>query len=834
VKRLTKILVTEDKKTDREFLVTLLQAGGYHVLQAESGSQSLNIMRREHPDLVITDLLMPSMDGFEFVRLVRADPSLAQTKIVVYTAIHIESAERKLAKACGIRDILIKPTESDVILKVVSDLLNSSSVLKPSDNENPPHRNYLDHLNTKAGNQSKVFVLRATALLELGQRAVEAQDSRVLIEEFCRGAQEVIGTQYASVGILQADESGFKYFFTSGVELSTQQSMRHPKVSGELAKMMANRTVFVDEDLKDDDLKAVFGFCKLTNMIGVPLFASAKVCGVFFLNNKIDGAKFSEEDGALLGTLAAQLGMAYKNISLYTELRESEEHYRKLFETASDMVFIVSPEGIIKDLNPAVERALETPNSIRVGYHFAGVIHPDDLAATSKAVAIVLGGDTLAGPIRARILCKSGKYRLVESNMSGRMENGKVIELIGIGRDVTEQEYMESQLRQSQKMEAVGQLAGGIAHDFNNILSVILGYGERVLRKMRREEPLYESVEKMMQAAQRAATLTQQLLAFSRRDIPVTKMVDLNALITGVGEMLRRLIGEDIDLRTSLSSTIGSIKADPGQMEQVILNLAINARDAMPRGGQLSIKLTNVDVDATYSYCNAEARLGRYVVLAVTDTGSGMTEETKKRLFEPFFTTKEPGKGTGLGLSTVYAIVKQAGGFISVYSELDKGTTFLIHFPETLLQSSSVAKKADVARHSPGCETVLIAEDNQGLRQLLKEILMEFGYKVIDTDCGVAALAGAEKYSGTIDLLITDVVMPGMSGQELSKKIAVTRPKIKVIFSSGYTDDAVVRHGVQNAVVPFLQKPFTADALVSLVRSVLDGKFPLEPFQEAA
>jgi len=388
---------------------------------------------------------------------------------------------------------------------------------------------------------------------------------------------------------------------------------------------------------------------------------------------------------------------------------------------------------------------------------------------------------------------------------------------------MTERRHLEDQLRQAQKMEAVGQLAGGIAHDFNNLLTAILGSTQLLLHATPPGDGRREDIEEIKNAGLRAAELTRQLLAFSRRQVLAPKVLDMNAVVSQMDKMLRRLIGEDVELVTQLARDLGPVSADPGQLEQVLLNLAVNARDAMPRGGRLTIETANVVLTEEYSERHHRLPPGQYVLLAVSDTGVGMDEATQKHLFEPFFTTKEVGKGTGLGLATVYGIVKQSGGYIWVYSEPGHGTTVKVYLPRV----PGAAEPLPVAAATPelrrGSEIVLLVEDAAPVRSLARKSLESYGYTVLEAADGPAALDLAARHPRGIDILVTDVVMPGMSGRELAERLAPARPAMRVLYTSGYTDDAMVRQGVLRAGVAFLQKPFVPETLARKVREVLDG-----------
>jgi PAS domain S-box-containing protein len=406
--------------------------------------------------------------------------------------------------------------------------------------------------------------------------------------------------------------------------------------------------------------------------------------------------------------------------------------------------------------------------------------------------------------------------------------DGAVTQMLGVATDITARKQAEEalhrseeQLRQSQKMEAVGKLAGGVAHDFNNLLTAINGHSELALRRLTQDDPLYRKLEGIKKAGERAASLTRQLLAFSRKQILQPKVLDLNQVVFEMNKMLQPLIGEDVDLFTKLTPDVGKVKVDPGQVEQVLLNLTVNARDAMPRGGRLTIETANVYIDQEYAARHLSIHPGWYVMLAVSDTGCGMDAATQERIFEPFFTTKEVGKGTGLGLSTVYGIVKQSGGNIWVYSEVGRGTTFKVYLP-CVDRCADEPELITETKVLTGTETVLLVEDEEMVRDMTKEILEESGYRVLEAKHGQEALRVAEQHHGPIHLMLSDVVMPQMSGRELAEQLTPMRREMKVLYMSGYTDDAIVHHGVLDAGMAFIEKPFTPNALAHKLREVLN------------
>jgi nitrogen-specific signal transduction histidine kinase/DNA-binding response OmpR family regulator len=405
--------------------------------------------------------------------------------------------------------------------------------------------------------------------------------------------------------------------------------------------------------------------------------------------------------------------------------------------------------------------------------------------------------------------------------MNGHKE--RVFELFV--EDVTERRTLEQQLRQSQKMEAVGRLAGGIAHDFNNLLMVISGYSEFLLERLGSDPSLRGPAQEIASASDRASSLTRQLLAFSRKQMLTPRILDLNGVVTENIKMLTRMIGEDIDLVMVPGMNLGAVRADAGQIEQVIMNLAVNARDAMPSGGKLTIETSNMTLDEEYARFHPPLQPGDYIMVAISDTGAGMDMETQSHIFEPFFTTKGP-KGTGLGLSTVYGIVKQSGGYIWVYSEVGKGTTFKIYLPRVASTNEAVAPlsaRAGAQRVEPGTETILVVEDEANLRALARQFLERQGYKVIEAADGAVAMQIAVAHEGVIHLLLTDVIMPGMNGRELAQRISEIRPNVKILYMSGYTENVVGHNGTLDAGVRLLQKPFTLRELKIKVREVLDA-----------
>ncbi|MGA8430517.1 MAG: ATP-binding protein [Candidatus Sulfotelmatobacter sp.] len=504
-------------------------------------------------------------------------------------------------------------------------------------------------------------------------------------------------------------------------------------------------------------------------------------------------------------------------------LRRSELNFRSLVTNAPYGICRCDSLGQLLDANPAMLSMLGYENFSEIAGHHLGGLYAD--TQEWFVLADYLKSATPFTGLSADWKRKDSTTTAVR--VSGRsVPNGKqgvVFELFA--EDITERRALEGQLRQSQKMEAIGRLAGGIAHDFNNLLMVISGYSEFLLDRLGGEPALRGPAQEIAGAAQRASSLTRQLLAFSRKQMLAPRVLDLNAIVTENLKMLTRMIGEDIELIMIPAQELGALRADAGQIDQVIMNLAVNARDAMPSGGKLTLETSNVTLDEDYARLHSPLRAGDYVLLAISDTGMGMDVETQSHIFEPFFTTKGP-KGTGLGLSTVYGIIKQSGGYIFVCSEVGKGTTFKIYFPRVAASNEAAAQivaQPELVATEPGTETILLVEDEANLRYLARQFLEKQGYRVIEAADGAVALQIAIAHEGVIHLLLTDVIMPGINGRELAQRMAEIRPNTRVLYMSGYTENVIGHNGTLDTGIRLLQKPFTLRDLKDKVREVLDA-----------
>jgi len=567
---------------------------------------------------------------------------------------------------------------------------------------------------------------------------------------------------------------------------------------------------------KDDFARAMGDLLRRGSYRGV---AKCRARSGKLVEVELSAAAVRKSAGNILGYVTFEHDVTEKRRA-EDALQESEERFAAFMNNSPVVAFMRDAEGRYAFVNRAFERCVRKP-AVEIVGKTPFDIWPAEIArglsGTDKRV-LALGRPV---ELYEKTLLPGEETReWLAIKFPFHNRTGKAF--VGcVSIDTTERRSLEEQLRQSQKMEAVGRLAGGVAHDFNNLLTIIVGYCQLMLGSPEIDEEQRSKVEEIKKAGDRAALLTRQLLAFSRKQVLTPQVLDLNTVIGNLQKMIERLIGEDIELETIRHPQLDLVKADPGQVEQIIMNLAVNARDAMPEGGKLTIETANVEFDELYAHSHLPSLPGHYVMIAVSDTGTGMDRETQKHIFEPFFTTKELGKGTGLGLATVYGIVKQSGGFIWVYSEPGMGSTFKIYLPRVQEEEQSPASGKLEPDQLRGSETILIAEDEDSLRLLMRGILQRHGYKVLEATNGKDALCISERYEGPIHLLLADVVMPQMSGRELAHRITAARPELRVLYISGYTDNAIIHHGVLDPNTAFLQKPFSPDALAKKIRLVL-------------
>jgi PAS domain S-box-containing protein len=683
----------------------------------------------------------------------------------------------------------------------------------------------------------------AEVLADLARTIGAAPELAAVLRRVTEAAQELCRSDGAVIGlrIPDSDAVRLRYWTASWYTDLTRVRIEPGKGLGGLA-LEQGQPVRTDDYLRDPrisrDYEGQVAALGITAKMVVPILIDDRVEGLLYVDNRSARA-FTDQDESLLVRLAAQAAIAIRNAQileaeqlargtaerLVRALRESQERFQFVARATNDAVWDWDLISNALWWNEGVSTIFGyTPEHVGpdVAWWHEG-IHPEDRerVMTDIHAAVERGAESWSAEYR---------YRRADGTYAHVFDRGYVLHdgtgrptrMIGAMMDITQRRELEEELRQAQKMEAVGRLAGGVAHDFNNLLTIITGRSHLILGRLGADDPTRRSVELIQKTADRAAALTRQLLAFSRKQVLQKKVLDLNTTVADVSAMLRRLIGEDVDLLLTLGPGAGRVNADPAQLEQALMNLAVNARDAMPKGGTLGLETDRTRLGPTPPDRPDALPPGPYAVLRVMDTGVGMDAATQARIFEPFFTTKEPGKGTGLGLSMVHGIVRQHGGAIHVRSVVGVGTTFEIYLPQVETATETAGADETGGRPATGHETILLVEDEDDVRALTREVLERQGYVVLEAGDGLQALQVHEKEGARIDLILTDVVMPRMSGREMVDRVRAVRPDIRVLYMSGYTEDAIVRHGVLEASMRLLGKPFTPSELIGKIREVLD------------
>jgi PAS domain S-box-containing protein len=646
-----------------------------------------------------------------------------------------------------------------------------------------------------------------------------------VFQAICEDARELLGEELVGLRLIPPDDpTVLELVAVVGPDAAELRGQRIPLGAGLGGRALSEDRLVATEDYQSSALGLEqYQRRGLTSGMAAPVYEHGRPVGSLVVAAYGRGHAYTATERDMLIALADHASLAISDSRRIEAMRERDAarmntRFRSLVQNSSDMIAVIDPDGSIAYVSPSAERTLAAPEGGLEGAPLAQLIHPDDRAEALAFLDAVARDNTSAGPVEWRLRGRTG-WLDVETIASGQLDDPDVGGVVLNSREVTERRRLEAQLRQSQRLESVGQLAGGVAHDFNNFLSVIRGYAVFLEDALPGDSPLKADAGEISKAAERAARLTNQLLVFSRRDVVRNRVLDLTELLAGMRTLLERTVGEGVALRTQAAADLWRVEADPSQVEQVLMNLAVNARDAMAGDGSLELRLDNVELDA-HDVRGRAAVAGRYVRLCVRDEGAGMAPEVVEHAFEPFYTTKPKGQGTGLGLATVYGIVTQAGGSVTISSAPGEGTAVEVLLPATGAEPSGdgAADREPTASEPARGETILVAEDEDAVRRLTQRMLTRAGYTVIEAAGGAAALAAWEAHPGEIDLLLTDVVMPGMSGKELADRLGVVP-----VFMSGYTDDVILRHGVDAGQPRLVQKPFDADTLLAAVRAALDA-----------
>ncbi len=831
-----RILIADDDSIQRKLLGHRLSQLGFQVTSAANGASALDEAQRNPPDAIMSDILMPQLDGFDLCLSIRRHPRLATIPVVLITSSSMEEADRRLAENAGTNAYVVRTPDFQEAIDALLHSLRVKEAPRPAApqamlTEEHAHR-VIRQLERQA---SMNAALAQGSALQAAQLSVLAGVSEVLMHTV--DIEQILGEILARCLDAAGTSQGAVYLVEPDGRLALLAQLGYPESIGAALETFFGQADLLHQVLASGEAlglpapapalgpaRDLLKRAGARSMLITPLISGKQRLGLVMMASA--NRDLGEDWITFAKAVGYQISQAIALGRTVTRLAESEQRYRDLVEDLDAIVW--EAEGMRRQFSYVSRRAEEI-----LGYpaedwlakpgFWADRIHPEDRqhVLDTCGAAVVNGKDH---EIEYRALAANGRtvwLHDIVRVLGG--DHGQARRLRGLMVDITQHKRLEEQFRQAQKMEAIGRLAGGIAHDFNNLITAITGYCDLLLSDFEEHDTRRDDVAEIRKASDRAAGLTRQLLAFSRKQLLAPQVLDVNTVVANMDRLLRRMIGEDIDLVTVLDPQIGRIKADPGQIEQVIMNLAVNARDAMPIGGKLTIETANVDLEAAAAGRYLTVRSGPYVQLAVSDTGEGMDGETLSHLFEPFFTTKEQGKGTGLGLSTVYGIVKQSGGDIWPYSELRGGTTFKIYLPRVDEPLEPAAPYRRLGLPTSGSETILLVEDEPTVQALVCNILERQGYTVLQARHGVEAIRIAGEHQGSIALLLTDVVMPEMSGRELAERMVTLRPEIRVLYISGYADTAIVHHGVLHADAFFLQKPFSPDELTRRVRLILDG-----------
>jgi PAS domain S-box-containing protein len=848
-----RLILADDEPLQLKLTRFRLEQAGFVVETVSDGQEALEAARRAPPDGIVSDVLMPRLDGFGLAVAVRCDPRLVAVPVLLVTSSYLDVSDRELARRAGANELVLRTPSHRELFQALRKMLHqpsrSSGALDALDEVGANRAvrvvQQLERqvmLNSRLARRCSALSAELAVLGGISAAVVKHGDVEAALDQALTACLEVGDISHAAIYFEEVAEKVRARALKRGDTPGLADFWGH---QAELRKLMRGEgaSLYSSSNGQDGWTRDILSSCGAALFVVAPLVRPNGPGGALFLS--LAGHEFDEDDWSVFTqAIANQVSQALALADSFAErdaaeksatdralrLRESEERFRATFERAAVGVAQVAPDGRWLDVNHRLCEIVGYSRDELLARTFQEITYPPDLDANLALVTRALSGEIASYSLEKRYLRKDGG--LVWANVTVglvRDDAGQPKYFVPVIQDITarkkaeeELERTAAQLRQAQKMEAVGRLAGGIAHDFNNLLSVIQSYGEMLLNDTLPNDRMRADLEQITRAGQRAADLTRQLLVFSRQQVLAPRVIDLDDAIRDLSTMLTRVIGEDIEFRF-LPGRAGRVSVDPGQLQQILMNLAVNARDAMPGGGVLTIATSELNLGGPQAQPERGLSPGSYALITVSDTGMGIDAATQSRMFEPFFTTKGPGVGSGLGLSTVFGIVEQSGGAVWVDSEPGKGAAFSVclpHAPRGARPSDLPPPSTSAQR---GRERVLLVEDDDQVRALSKRILQSRGYQVLEAASPEDALRICENSQESIQLLLTDVVMPRIGGRELAERVTKIRPTVKVLFMSGYTDDAIVRQGVLVSEMAFIQKPLMLEPLLAKVREVLDA-----------
>jgi PAS domain S-box-containing protein len=844
---MVQILIVESHTSSREYLKSVLEGSGYQVTEARDAAEGLEAARLTLPAIVFIDILMPTMDGYEFVSALRSQPGQSALPVIFWTAGYLKREALGLAQECGVLYIANKSAPANEICWLVEECLGEgprSSVRELDKKVTPEDLRVAQDSATQMTIDLRTAKNRLSALTELGRAMANQSAVPLLLKELCEGARYLLGARVAFAFTVDSHLGGMNFTHLSGTSSALQRDDIERVCSLWLATLNPRHRiarVAADHEVMVRAFQAVLARCTKPYLGAVMLNPLDGMVGALVLGTKIGITDFDEEDELIASAVAVQAGVACQNLTSAAELRESlaelqaeivvrrtaeselhaaETDYKSSIQTAPYGVYRADPNGKLLIVNRVMAEMLGYDSEQEV----VELQTTEEIFCDKEERQRLRTRYSARSPVlNVEVKWKQKSGAQISVNLSGWPklgQDGKLIWYEVFVENLTAQRKMELQVQQTQRMEAVGQLAGGVAHDFNNLLMIISGYAELIQSGDFEKSVVSERVGRIAEAARTAATVTRQLLAFSRTQPQVLGVVDVNSLLGELENIIPRLVGEKIHCSIKRGPTLGPVSVDRTEIEQMLLNLVMNARDAMPEGGDLTIETAHVDVNETYVEQSVHLTPGSYARITVSDTGIGMDEVTKARLFEPFFTTKERGQGTGLGLSMVYGTVKRSGGGIWVYTVPGKGSAFKIYLP--IVEESTAVKAAQVPSETipTGSETILLVADERGLRTAVREFLRSTGYTVLEAPNSIEALQLCENYQGRIDLLLTDYIMPGLGGPGLATFAVKRQPNLRTICMSGYSN-RITQIPDACKTITFLEKPFSLSKLAQTVRQVL-------------